>query len=102
MSPRERNFAWDDATMRGSMERLDAAWPTLRFARPTSRDSRWLHRSREAAAMLATARWIYASAIQRRETRGIHRRRDYPNLNQASLRRLEIRGLDRITVGQAP
>jgi succinate dehydrogenase/fumarate reductase flavoprotein subunit len=52
--------------------------------------------------MLATARWIYASALQRRETRGIHRRRDYPRLNPGKPGRLAISGMDGIMVENAP
>jgi succinate dehydrogenase/fumarate reductase flavoprotein subunit len=101
MFPIERNFTRDEAAMRGSLARLDAAWVALRAVRPIAGDARLLRRSREAAAMLATARWIYASAIERRETRGIHRRRDYPDLARNRTTRLEVRGLDRIAVGQA-
>jgi succinate dehydrogenase/fumarate reductase flavoprotein subunit len=44
--------------------------------------------------MLATARWICASAVERRETRGIHRRRDFPALKDAPPRSLRLRGVD--------
>ena len=100
--PLERNFARDEIAMSGSLDRLDAARRTLRTARQTRQGSRLLYRSREAAAMLVTARWVYASALERRETRGIHRRRDFPALDQAPPQRLEVRGLDSITVKQAP
>ncbi len=101
MFPLERNFIRDEASMQSSLERLNAAWRILGSAQPPSRNSRSLCRSREAAAMIATARWIYTSALLRRETRGIHRRRDYPKLNPTPPKRLEVHGVDQITNGQA-
>ena len=35
-------------------------------------------RAREAAAMVATARWMYRGGSQRTETRGMHKRYDHP------------------------
>ncbi len=101
MFPLERNFTRDEAAMRGSLDRLGAAWRAIRAAGPASHDARLLRRRREAAAMLAAARWIYASALERRETRGIHRRRDYPQLSPGAPARLEARGLDRVAVESA-
>ncbi len=44
--------------------------------------------------MTATARWILASALQRRETRGIHRRRDHPALDPLQTHRIVTGGVD--------
>ena len=35
-------------------------------------------KTREAAALTATSRWAYRSALARTESRGMHRRRDVP------------------------
>jgi succinate dehydrogenase/fumarate reductase flavoprotein subunit len=51
--------------------------------------------------MLAAARWIYSSALERRETRGVHRRRDYGAPDGGPPKRFEIRGVDHILVEQA-
>jgi len=101
MFPLERNFTRDEGTIRDSLHRLDATWRALLTARHVHQDRRLLCRSREAVAMLATARWIYASALKRRETRGIHRRRDHPKLSPAQSWRLEVGGFDRIIVEPA-
>ena len=99
--PLERNFIRDGATMRSSLNRLDAAWRDFETAKASNRGDGTPHRAREAAAMLASARWIYASALERRETRGIHRRRDHPGVDSASTTRLQVRGVEQIIVERA-
>jgi len=99
--PLERNFSRDEMTMRGSLSRLDSAWQAFETAGTSSRKGESPHKARETAAMLATARWIYASALERRETRGIHRRRDHPGRDSAPPARLRVRGVERIVVEQA-
>jgi succinate dehydrogenase/fumarate reductase flavoprotein subunit len=94
MFPLERNFTRDAAGLRDSLDRLDDARRSLREAERTSSDPRGRRREREIAAMLATARWICASALERRETRGIHRRRDFPAVSDAPVRGLKLRGID--------
>ena len=94
MFPLERNFTRDAAGLRDSLDRLDDARRSLCEAERTSSDPRGRRREREIAAMLATARWICASALERRETRGIHRRRDFPAVSDAPVRGLKLRGID--------
>ncbi|MBR1223000.1 FAD-binding protein [Bradyrhizobium sp. U87765 SZCCT0131] len=53
---------------------------------------------REAAALVATARWSVATAIRRTESRGLHRREDHPALDPALAVRLLSSGFDRIQV----
>ena len=55
-------------------------------------------RAREAAAMLATSRWMYRSALQRTETRGMHRRREHAALDPHQRHRLVSGGLDEVWV----
>jgi succinate dehydrogenase/fumarate reductase flavoprotein subunit len=94
MFPLERNFTRDAVGLQDSFARLDGATQSFHTAKRSSGDPRGLRREREVAAMLATARWICASALERRETRGIHRRRDFPALNAAAPRNLRLRGVD--------
>ena len=55
-------------------------------------------RAREAAAMLATSRWMYRSALQRTETRGMHRRKEHAAIDPAQQHRLVSGGLDEVWV----
>ncbi|OKO92001.1 oxidoreductase [Bradyrhizobium sp. NAS80.1] len=53
---------------------------------------------REAAALVATARWSVATAAARNESRGLHRREDCPAQDPGLAARLLSGGLDRIRV----
>jgi succinate dehydrogenase/fumarate reductase flavoprotein subunit len=101
MFPLERNFTRDAAGLRDSLARLDDAFRRLREGPRKSSDGRGRRREREVAAMLATARWICSSALVRRETLGIHRRRDFPGSNHVAPRSLQLRGVDGHTLAWA-
>jgi succinate dehydrogenase/fumarate reductase flavoprotein subunit len=101
MFPLERNFTRDAAGVQDSLARLDDATRAFRNAKRSSSDPRGLRHEREIAAMLATTRWICVSALERRETRGIHRRRDFPALNDAVPRSLRLGGVDEHRVAWA-
>jgi len=102
MFPLERNFTRDAVGLQDSLARLDDATRSFRNAKRSSSEPRDRRREREIAAMLATARWICVSALERRETRGIHRRRDFPALNDdAAPRNLRLRGVDEHRVAWA-
>jgi succinate dehydrogenase/fumarate reductase flavoprotein subunit len=51
---------------------------------------------REAAALTATSRWAYRSALARAESRGMHRRRDRPGDDPRLARSLQVSGLDEV------
>jgi succinate dehydrogenase/fumarate reductase flavoprotein subunit len=53
---------------------------------------------RQAAAMVAHARWMYTSAVARTESRGMARRQEFPDLDPAQHRRLTVGGLDELWV----
>lgn len=93
--PYSYNWTRSADTLHGSLTRLDAAWKRLRQSAPVS-SIHELVRAREAAAMLATARWMYRSALQRTETRGMHRRRDHAASDPAQHHRLVSGGLDEV------
>ena len=57
-------------------------------------------RAREAAALLATSRWMYRSALARPETRGMHRRDEHAAVDPAQRHRLISGGLDEVWVSQ--
>jgi succinate dehydrogenase/fumarate reductase flavoprotein subunit len=96
--PLDRSFSRQGDAMRGSILRLNEAWRLARKLGGQRQNGKASYRNREAAAMAATARWIYAGALARTETRGIHRRRDYPTIDPAQSGRFETSGLDEIAV----
>jgi succinate dehydrogenase/fumarate reductase flavoprotein subunit len=57
-------------------------------------------KAREAAALTASSRWAYRSALARAESRGMHRRRDRPDPDPAFACLFEARGLDRVEIRQ--
>ena len=84
--PLEKNYWRTGSGMTASLNILNGAWPDvvdrLGFvpqdgAKATARERL---KAREAAALLATSRWIYASANHRTESRGLHRRKDFTDL----------------------
>jgi succinate dehydrogenase/fumarate reductase flavoprotein subunit len=98
--PYERNWFREGAALEDSLRRLDGLWRQLRASQAARPEQ--LLRSREAAAMLATARWMYRSALERRETRGMHRRNDHVALDPRQRHRLIARGLDEIELRTLP
>jgi succinate dehydrogenase/fumarate reductase flavoprotein subunit len=87
--------------MRRAQVALDGLWraagETLRGA-----DARGTVRAREAAAMLATARWAFTAALARAESRGMHVRDDMPATNDALALRIVLDGTDEIAVSDEP
>lgn len=79
-----------------ALERLDDLWAGVRKAGPSSVER--VVKAREAAAMLATSRWMYRSALARTESRGMHKREDYPALDAAQRHYLVSAGLDEVHV----
>ncbi|GIE85753.1 FAD-dependent oxidoreductase [Actinoplanes regularis] len=85
-------------------DRLDQALATL--------DELWadtrahLHGSpveaRQAAAMVAHARWMYTAALARTESRGMHKRLDHPGTDPSRRHRLLVGGLDELWTAADP
>jgi len=98
--PYERNWNRSGDRLQESLARLDAQWHRVRQA--AAPEKQQLVRGREALAMLATARWMYRSALGRTETRGMARRSDHPELDPAQRHRLVSGGLDDIWVRPQP
>jgi succinate dehydrogenase/fumarate reductase flavoprotein subunit len=94
--PYDRNLFRTDRGLARSLEELDVLWQNVQ-ARPAQR-VRSVIRGREAAAMVATARFMYATARHRQESRGMHKHQDFPALDPAQQRRLVTSGLDLIVV----
>jgi succinate dehydrogenase/fumarate reductase flavoprotein subunit len=101
MLPVALNFYRTADDLARSLTILDDIWRTIppRAARRRrSASPLELVRPREAAALLACARWSLTSALARRETRGMHRRIDHPDTDPRAPERLVSRGLDQIEI----
>ncbi|MGV9455025.1 FAD-binding protein [Streptomyces sp. NPDC003635] len=92
--PYEKNYLRQGNRLTASLEILDSVWEHSRAS---------LHaggghtvRAREAAAMTAHARWMYAAALARTETRGMAKRLDFPAQDPAQHHRITTGGLDRV------
>ncbi|MCZ8519222.1 MULTISPECIES: FAD-dependent oxidoreductase [Paenibacillus] len=98
--PYDRNLFRTEAGLQGSLGRLDEVWSDIRSGAAELGTS--AVGAREAAAMTATARWMYRSALARTETRGMHKREDFPELDSRQQYRLRSGGLDRVWVRPEP
>jgi succinate dehydrogenase/fumarate reductase flavoprotein subunit len=103
--PYDRNYFRSGDRLAASLARLDDAWQATRAhlggGAAAGLDARAQARSREAAAMVATARWMYRSAAARTETRGMHKRDDFPVGDADQHHRLTAGGLDQVWVRSA-
>jgi succinate dehydrogenase/fumarate reductase flavoprotein subunit len=77
-----------------SLSVLENAWADIRTS--CQRQDIESGKAREAAALLATARWCYSAAEVRNESRGMHWRDDAPGRRDDFARRLLVGGIDRI------
>lgn len=100
--PLEINYFRSEAGLTQALAQLDALWPETANA-PRHTTPRDIVRAREAAALAATARWIYRAALARRETRASHTLAEYPGLDDPAQRhRLIVSGIEHITVRPEP
>jgi succinate dehydrogenase/fumarate reductase flavoprotein subunit len=94
--PLDHNLFRTEQGLSESLNRLHHLWDHIRDRTIASHHQ--AVQAREVAAMVATARWMYATALQRKESRGMHQHEDYPELNDQYKYRLISGGLDRIWV----
>jgi succinate dehydrogenase/fumarate reductase flavoprotein subunit len=94
--PYDRNWFRSEQGLTDSLERLNRLWYEIKQGVSTGEGS--TISVREAAAMTATARWMYESGLERRETRGMHVRTDFPGKDAAQHYRLISGGLDKVWV----
>ncbi|MDQ0322017.1 succinate dehydrogenase/fumarate reductase flavoprotein subunit [Pararhizobium capsulatum DSM 1112] len=96
--PLHINYFRTHAGLTASLERLDRLWEEIAAA--TVADESQILQLRQAQAMTATARFMYRAALSRTESRGMHRREDFPKQDPGQHHRLVVGGLDTITVRQ--
>jgi succinate dehydrogenase/fumarate reductase flavoprotein subunit len=94
--PYANNYFRTRDGLTASIERLDDLWIDVRSAGPAAATR--VVKAREAAAMLATSRWMYRSALARTETRGMHKREDCPRQDVGQRHHLVSAGLDEVKV----
>ena len=93
--PYDRNYFRNEKGLTESLQRLNNLWQEIRTSQV---DTQNIVRVREAAAMVATSRWMYSSALERKETRGMHKHLDYPEQDVNQQHYLISSGLDQVWV----
>jgi succinate dehydrogenase/fumarate reductase flavoprotein subunit len=96
--PYEKNYLRDADRLRPALAALDGIWTGVRES--LHGDGVDAVRVRQAAAMTAHARWMYNAALHRTETRGMHKRADFPTQDPAQHHRLLTGGLDDVWVAR--
>ncbi|MCC5635344.1 FAD-binding protein [Nostoc sp. CHAB 5844] len=94
--PYDRNLFRTEKGLTESLGRLHDLWKEVRSSETV--DTTQAVQAREAVAMVATARWMYSSALERKETRGMHKHLDYPEQDSNQYHRLLSGGLDQVWV----
>ncbi|WP_019929270.1 FAD-dependent oxidoreductase [Nocardia sp. BMG111209] len=94
--PLRRSYWRSAGSLRDSITELDALWPVTEFGLGGSGADRLY--ARQAAALLAVARWTKYSALARTETRGMHRRTDHPGVGSDWRVRLVSGGVESVWV----
>ncbi|MEU6251310.1 FAD-binding protein [Streptomyces sp. NPDC047043] len=92
--PYERNYLRHADRLAPALRSLHSTWSAVREGLGASGED--VFRAREAAAMVAHGRWMYHAALQRTESRGMHKRLDRPAQDPAQHHRLLTGGLDAI------
>ncbi|RBO92619.1 FAD-binding protein [Nocardia puris] len=98
--PLRRSYWRSEGSLRDSIAELDAMWPGAAFDLGGTGADRV--RARQAAALLAVARWTKYSALARTETRGMHQRTDHPATTADWRARVLSGGLDEVWVDTIP
>jgi succinate dehydrogenase/fumarate reductase flavoprotein subunit len=93
--PYDKNIFRTELGLLESLEKLQHLWAKVQ-AGPADGTAQAAQRAREAAALVAAARWSYFAGLQRRETRGMHKRLDHPKLDPNQRHYLAVGGLDQL------
>ena len=99
--PYDKNIFRSEETLLRSLAILESLWSEVQ-SQPLQDTPQHTQRSREAASLVAAARWSYFAGLNRKETRGIHKRLDYPKLDPEQRHYLAVGGLDKLWVRPEP
>jgi succinate dehydrogenase/fumarate reductase flavoprotein subunit len=99
--PYDKNYLRRGDVLAHALADLDIAWATAR-AHLRGGDGASVLGARQAAAMLAHARWMYTAALARPESRGMHKRLDHPQADPQLRQRLLVGGLDDLWTATDP
>lgn len=99
--PLDKNIFRTAEGLTASLSQLDELWEIVNRS-PIQETALDIQRSREAAALVAAARWSYFAGLERKETRGMHKRMDYPQLDPAQRHYLAVGGLDALWTRRVP
>ncbi|WP_327434312.1 MULTISPECIES: FAD-binding protein [unclassified Streptomyces] len=92
--PYDRNYLRHPDRLGPALRSLHGTWSAVREGLGARGEDAF--RAREAAAMVAHGRWMYHAALQRTESRGMHKRVDRPTQDPAQHYRLLTGGLDEV------
>jgi len=92
--PLDKSYWRTAQTLEASRRALEGVWNGLNEAKSATGIDRL--RAREVASVTASARWTVAAALLRTESRGVHRRRDFPAEDGTQASRIVVSGLDRV------
>jgi len=93
--PYDKNIFRTEKTLLESLAKLEEQWKIVQSS-PLQDTAQHLIRSREAVGILAAARWSYFAGLERTETRGMHKRLDFPQIDPTQRHYLAVGGLDRL------
>jgi succinate dehydrogenase/fumarate reductase flavoprotein subunit len=94
--PYDHNYLRHPDQLVPALDVLHRTWADIRSGLAGTGEE--LFRAREAAAMTAHGRWMFNAALTRTETRGMHKRLDYPQLDPDQHYRLLTGGLDELWI----
>jgi succinate dehydrogenase/fumarate reductase flavoprotein subunit len=99
--PYDKNIFRTEEGLVRSLAKLANLWNSVQTT-PAQATPQQVQRSREAAALVAAARWSYFAGLERKETRGMHKRLDYPKLDPQQRHYLAVGGLDKLWTRPVP
>ncbi|HZZ16232.1 MAG TPA: FAD-binding protein, partial [Candidatus Sulfotelmatobacter sp.] len=94
--PLQINYFRSVPGISSALKRLNALMPFLNGRVPATVQG--IVQAREAAGLLAVGRWMYTAALARKETRGLQKLAEYPELDPRQTHRLILSGIEQISI----